>query len=72
MVVVVPTRCTIGIGEGDFFDKFNGCCVSAISTCSSIRLGEAIRPMLEPDDEEEDGDGPGGETLDDVECGDWK
>jgi len=46
-----------GGGVGDFFDKFNGCCGSAMSTCNSSRRGS-------------DGDGRGGDT--DVECGDWK
>lgn len=28
----------LGDGDGDFFDKFNGCWLSAMSTCSSIIL----------------------------------
>lgn len=28
----------LGDGDGDFFDKFNGCWLSAMSTCSSIML----------------------------------
>lgn len=32
-----PTR-GLGDGDGDFFDRFSGCWLSAISTCSSIML----------------------------------
>lgn len=29
-----------GDGDGDFLDKFSGCWLSAISTCSSIMFGQ--------------------------------
>lgn len=32
--------CCCGAGDGDFFDKFNGCAVSAMSTCSSRIRGD--------------------------------
>lgn len=54
--------CVDGGGVGDFFDKFNGCGVSAISTCNSNIRGDAAA---------DGGDWRGGD-VDDVECGDWK
>lgn len=63
-VAAATNACNLfGGGVGDFFDKFNGCCESEMSTCNSNKRGGELRA---------DGDGRGGDTVADVECGDWK
>lgn len=37
----------LGDGDGDFFDKFNGCCESAMSTCNSIIFGVGLITILD-------------------------
>ncbi|KAI9588799.1 hypothetical protein GQX74_004642 [Glossina fuscipes] len=61
-VAAATNACNLlGGGVGDFLDKFNGCWLSAISTCNSKRRGGVFMA---------DGEGRGGETEAEVECGD--
>lgn len=67
----------LGGGVGDFFDKFNGCCESAISTCNSNNCcwdcvdvgGNVVADVTDTgddcdcDDDDDDGGGVGGVVV---------